>query len=109
MGDALRFLGLTLVYAGISGYGLFLMKSSAALIGSKFFIGLFFYGTGFLLWLWILRTFPLTIAFPAAAGTLIVATQVFGVWLDEAMTFWKAGALLLIMIGIVALSVEVKQ
>ncbi len=109
MTEALRFLALTISYAGVSGYGLFLMKSAAAPVSVRFAIGIVFYGAGFLVWIGILRNFPLTIAFPAAAGTLIVSTQIFGIWLDEPLSTTKAGALVLIILGTLLLSVEARQ
>ncbi len=69
-----------------------------------FLIGCFFYGTGFLMWLLILRVLPLSIAFPVAAGSLIVATQLFGVLvLKEPIAPWHIAGIAFILVGVVGL------
>jgi multidrug transporter EmrE-like cation transporter len=72
---------LFLVYVTVSSLGLYRLKLSAALFDINFITGFVLYGIGFLIWLVILKLNPLSLAFPIAAGALIVATQVIGVFL----------------------------
>ena len=65
---------ILLVYATISSYGLYKLKAEE-LLSLPFLIGFGFYGLGMLIWLGILRTTPISVAFPVAAGSLIIATQ----------------------------------
>lgn len=68
-------------YALISAYGLAKIKDAALYTSIDFAIGSVCYGLGFVLWLHLLRSLPLSIAFPIASGAVVVATQIFGVWL----------------------------
>jgi len=91
-----------LVYASTSSYGLYKLKVSERLFDSHFFIGFFLYGTGFLIWLYILKLNPLSLAFPIASGALIVATQLVGVLLlEEKFTIIQSVGVTIIIIGIV--------
>ncbi len=74
-------IALMLFYVSVSAYGLFLIKSSKEIFSSTFLAGVAMYGFGFLLWLWILMRLPLSVAFPIAAGSLIVATVLVGFFL----------------------------
>jgi multidrug transporter EmrE-like cation transporter len=73
----MQFAGLITFYALISAFGLYKIKAADGLQDHALWIGAFFYGSGFLIWLFILRKFPLSISFPIAAGSLIIATQLF--------------------------------
>lgn len=66
---------ITVLYAAISAYGLYLIKDAPTLMSARALVGGFFYGGGFCIWIAMLRVFPLSIAFPVAAGSLIVATH----------------------------------
>lgn len=89
-------------YAFISSFGLYKIKISEMLFGKDLILGGLCYGAGFLVWLVILKTNPLSTAFPLAASTLIIATQLFGFFLlDESIGGGKIIGLLFIMIGIV--------
>jgi multidrug transporter EmrE-like cation transporter len=68
---------ILVVYAAISSYGLYKLKAEE-LLSLPFIIGFGFYGLGMLIWLGILRTTPISVAFPVAAGSLIIATQLIG-------------------------------
>jgi multidrug transporter EmrE-like cation transporter len=66
-------------YISISAAGLLLMK----LAGGKFFsmqaiTGIGLYGIGFIMWFFILARIPLSVAFPIAAGSLILASLFLG-------------------------------
>lgn len=93
---------LIVVYAAISSYGLFLLKSSEHWKSLAFLIGFGLYGAGFLIWIFILRMFPLSIAFPAAAGALILATQIAGIiYLKEPVHSSAMAGIGFIAVGIV--------
>ena len=70
-------LAMLLVYVALSTYGLYQLKSASPL-SVMFLIGFGCYGTGFLLWMVLLKALPLSVAFPTAAGGLIIATQLTG-------------------------------
>jgi multidrug transporter EmrE-like cation transporter len=91
-----------LVYVVVSTFGLYMLKRAAEPMSMTFAIGFVSYAIGFLIWLFLLMRMPLSVAFPLAAGGLIVATQVAGVWfLDERITALHTGGVALILAGIV--------
>ena len=97
-------LGLFLAYIGSSVFGLFKMKQAAEIVSASFLIGFAFYGLGFLWWLALLRRMDLSLAFPIAAGGLILATQAVGYFmLQEAMSPLQITGVCLILAGIVVL------
>jgi drug/metabolite transporter (DMT)-like permease len=77
-------LGILLVYATVSALGLALLKLAMSprdgltrpwtdCLGQPvFWLGALAYGCGFLLWLWLLRRYPLSIVFPVAAGAIFI-------------------------------------
>ena len=68
-----------LVYVVTSVSGLVLLKmSDGKLLSYSGVAGIFLYGAGFIIWYLILTRVSLSIAFPIAAGGLVVATQVAG-------------------------------
>ena len=101
--------GLLLVYVSLSAYGLYLLKAAPRILSETFFIGFLLYGTGFLLWLWILMRLPLSVAFPTAAGSLILATLLVGHFLlGEPITPLHAIGALAILAGIIVIFVFAK-
>jgi multidrug transporter EmrE-like cation transporter len=65
-----------------------------------------FYVAGFFLWLLVLRWYPLSIAFPLAAGTLIVGSQILGiVLLSERYDALSIVGVSLILLGIAVLAI----
>lgn len=97
----MQFVGLITFYALISAFGLYKIKAAEGLQDHALWIGAFFYGAGFLIWLMILRKFPLSLAFPIAAGSLIIATQAFGhFFLKEALPSLHLVGVALILGGI---------
>jgi multidrug transporter EmrE-like cation transporter len=59
-----------------------------------------FYGAGFALWLVILKLYPLSLAFPIAAGSLIVASQFIGIYLlNESLRLTNILGIFLIIAG----------
>lgn len=90
-----------IVYVLSSGFGLGKMKQAPSILSNDFVIGFFFYGAGFILWLVLLRRLPLSVAFPLAAGGLIVFVQFVGmVYLGESMSVMKLIGVSAIVIGI---------
>lgn len=65
------------------------------------------YGIGATLWLYALRKFPLSFAFPFAAGLLIVGTQLTGYFLlDEKMDARHVLAIVFMLVGLMLLVVS---
>jgi len=88
-------------YVLVSAAGLVLIKQAAEVYSGRFVTGFLLYGAGFLIWLWILRRLPLSMAFPAAAGALITATVLGGyLFLGEKLSATQAVGVLLILAGI---------
>ncbi|QEM69135.1 hypothetical protein FO488_13830 [Geobacter sp. FeAm09] len=105
------------VYAASSSVGLTLLKVSlnrgagamlSALAGDwRFWAGSLLYGTGFVIWLVLLKLNNLSTIFACAAGSLVVMTALLGYFfLDEAVTAKTVSGLLLIMSGIYLVTVK---
>lgn len=94
-----------LLYAGyalISSFGLYKIKLSNMMFGGDLVLGGLCYAVGFLIWLVILKTNPLSVSFPIAASALIIATQIFGIFLlGESFNNIKLLGIIFITIGIV--------
>jgi multidrug transporter EmrE-like cation transporter len=90
-----------LLYSVVSSAGLTMLKLAPQLVSLTFVVGFGLYGIGFLMWLYILKILPLSVAFPIAAGSLLVATQLGGVLvLGERFTALRLVGLIIISIGI---------
>ncbi|HQR11687.1 MAG TPA: EamA family transporter [Casimicrobiaceae bacterium] len=89
------------LYAALSTYGLYKIKAAPQILDPGFVVGFGAYGAGFLVWFYILRTTPLSLAFPVAAGTLILCTSLVGVLLlAEKANPLKLAGIVLIVVGI---------
>lgn len=98
---------LLVTYVVISSLGLYALKIANGTIGIGFLIGLAFYGGGFLVWYGLLARMPLSVAFPLAAGSLVIATQIVGaVFLGENLHLAHLGGIALIVAGIAVVFVE---
>jgi len=108
-------------YSIISAGGLTLLKYSFSFMGSDnrqamllsllrdwyFITGAFLYGSGFIIWLYLLSKNELSWIFPVAASSLIVITSVFGVlFLREGLLFARMIGILIILVGIFVLNLE---
>ena len=94
-------IGLFSLYVLVSSFGLFKLKAANGTFGVEFLVGLTSYGFGFLVWYYVLTRMPLSVAFPVAAGGLVVATQVVGyMFLDEGIQLMHVGGIALILLGI---------
>ena len=95
------FIVITIVYAAVSAYGLYLIKDAATLFSARALYGGLLYGGGFCIWIAMLRAFPLSIAFPVAAGSLIIATHLIGrFYLGEATSLAQTAGVTMIVAGI---------
>jgi len=89
-------------YVLASAAGLVLIKQADTTWSWRFATGFLLYGAGFLVWLWLLRRLPLSVAFPTAAGALIAATVLGGyVFLGEKLLAPQVIGIALILVGIV--------
>lgn len=89
-------------YTTVSCSGLYLMKASESLISVRFVIGGTLYAAGAAMWIVILRIFPLSMAFPVAAGSLIVTTTLTGYFLlSERISLSQLVGIGLVLVGIV--------
>jgi multidrug transporter EmrE-like cation transporter len=95
-------LALLTAYVLVSVIGLHFLKTSAGTVLSvPFVLGLSCYGAGFALWYLMLTSLPLSVAFPLAAGALIVGSQLVGHFLlGETLAARHLLGVLLIVIGI---------
>lgn len=95
---------ILLLYLAVSLYGLYALKAHPPGLGAGYLSGFFAYAAGFILWAVLLRFYPLSIAFPVAAGALILGTQGIGYWLlNEKVTTIKMFAVTLLLAGLALL------
>lgn len=76
----MQFAVLLIAYALVSAYGLYRLKVSPEVLSAGFLLGAGCYAASFGIWVLILRSYPLSLAFPAAAGASILATQFIGLY-----------------------------
>lgn len=96
---------LLIVYVATSLFGLYKLKSAPIGPNFDFLMGFCAYGLGVVLWLSVLKLYPLSIAFPLAAGALIVGTQLVGVFfLQEAYGTVKLVGVALLLTGLATLA-----
>lgn len=90
------------LYAALSVCGLSLIKEAAGPLNLRFWAGGVLYGAGFMIWiLLIIRSFPLSVAFPLSAGALILGTQFAGwLFLKETLSAAHLGGVGAILFGI---------
>ena len=92
----------------VSSFGLFKLKSASGIPSPDFWLGFALYGFGFFIWYYVLTRLPLSVAFPIAAGSLVIATQVVGyLFLGETIHLAHAGGVALIAIGIFLIFLQV--
>lgn len=96
-------------YIFASAYGLYRIKLSTNYTDLHFLIGFGCYFVGFLIWFYILRITPLSVAFPIAAGGLILATTLIGVFLlNESFGVYKLAGAVLIIAGITCMAISMR-
>jgi len=93
---------IMLIYIMTSVSGLvFLKMSDGKLLSYVGGVGFVLYGCGFLIWYLILTRLSLSVAFPIAAGGLVVGTQIAGYFiLKENLSLAHLIGVLLIIAGI---------
>lgn len=90
-----------IAYVSFSVYGLMKLKTGLLGFNWPFALGFASYAIGFVIWLKLLRSMDLSVAFPVAAGSLIIATQVAGVlFLNERLTIYRGVGVMLILLGV---------
>ena len=91
---------LLVLYVATSCLGLYLIKAAPTWKSVTFGMGFFLYASGAAMWLVILRLLPLSLAFPIAAGALVIGTLLTGAFfLDEHVSALHASAAALIVTG----------
>ena len=94
-----------IIYLGLSLFGLYKLKVAELGLNLHFMLGAFSYASSFLLWIVVLRWFPLSVAFPLAAGSIIVGTQLVGIYiLNEPVDHFSMLAIGLILAGLLTLA-----
>lgn len=97
----LRMLLLIVAQVLLSLGGLYKIKTSSEIVSTEFMIGFAFYGISFLLWVYIIRMYALSIAFPIATSLSIVLSQLVGFYLlNESLGWGQIAAVLAICCGI---------
>jgi|SRR5690606_723873 multidrug transporter EmrE-like cation transporter len=100
-------IALLLTYVSTSTAGLVLLKRASLLLSAEFILGFGLYGFGFLIWLALLRSIPLAIAFPLASGALVIATQMAGVYfLDETLSPLHLTGIAAVLIGLALIGIS---
>lgn len=102
---SLLWIGVLVVYAVISCTGLYLIKTASGYFTLVFFGGAALYILGAGIWIVALRHLPISIAFPVAAGCLMLATTSVGIiCLGETVSLVTIAGMLLIAAGIASIS-----
>lgn len=95
------------IYLALSLFGLYHLKTAVAGLNAAYILGFLAYCAGFALWLLILKLYPLSFAFPVAAGALICGTQLIGLLLlREPFGPEKIAGSLMIVAGIALMSLR---
>lgn len=69
-------------------------------------LGLICFGTSFLLWIFVLRRLPLSIAYPMVSLNYVIVTLLAVLVLHERFTLYKLAGLALIMLGVFVLNLR---
>lgn len=96
-------------YSLFSGYGLYHLKLMTKVFPPDYhtIIGIICYGIGFIMWLTLLKKVDLTLSFPLATGSLMISTQLLGIFLlKEKITLLKTVGIVIILIGIFIVSMK---
>ncbi len=97
------------VYICMSTLGLVGMKTAGSFFAAKFIGSALLYLLAACMWVSILRSFPLSLAFPIASSGIIVATSIVGaLYLHEEQSVSRLAGLVLMIVGIILVS-QVKQ
>jgi multidrug transporter EmrE-like cation transporter len=101
-------IALLAIYTCLSVLGLYKIKEATLLLSWPFVLGFTMYGVGFLIWLHMLKKFPLSIIFPLCASCILIGTQFVG-WLllHEVLTIRKVIAVLCALVATILISLEI--
>ncbi|WP_319587618.1 hypothetical protein [uncultured Desulfobulbus sp.] len=100
---------LFFVYVPVSCFGLYLLKTALSLTSPCFITGAALYGFGAVIWLLILKVYPLSIAFPIASGALMIGTTLIGFFiLNESISWQHLLGIGLIILGIGLLAMKIQ-
>ncbi len=103
--DKMLKLLLPVVYLSSSLLGLYKMKTAEVGFNFGYLLGIGAYAGSFFIWLFLVRLYPLSVAFPLAAGALMVGTQLIGAFLlGEQLGATKALGIALLLAGLVVLA-----
>ncbi len=81
--------------------------SAGSVLGSPhILLGVLCYGSGFLLWLKVLRLLPLSVAYPASSVSFIAVVMTSAVFLGERVTAFKLIGVLCIGVGVVLIGLS---
>lgn len=87
-------------YAIVSAFGLYKIKVAPGYFSFDFVLGFLSYLAGFLMWMLLLKKYPLSLIFPLCSGMLLLASQGIGFFLlDEQLSLQKIFAVILVFIG----------
>lgn len=90
-----------IIYAASSSVGLYLIKIHKIGLDWRFILGFGLYLAGFCIWLNILKTYPLSVAFPIASSLLLISTQFVGFFfLGELISSNKLIGIAFILLGV---------
>jgi len=94
-------------YCLFSIIGLYKLKKATRVTSWSFVVGFFLYGLGFLIWMYMLRAFPLSLIFPLCSTALLIGTQIVGwFFLRERMSVRGIMAVLLACVATFLISIE---
>ncbi len=97
----------TTAYSMISAWGMFKLKSAESIFSLSFVFGFALYATSFLMWVYMLRRFPLSIIFPVSSSMVLLSTQLMGYYFfNETITPLRVIACVLIVVAVILLSLE---
>lgn len=89
------------IYAAISCFGLYLIKTATSIVSMHMMSGMMLWISGAIMWIMILRRLPLSFAFPIASGLLMLGTTLVGaIFLKEAVSPSRILGILTIIFGI---------
>ena len=98
-------------YILCSSAGFVLVKKSSEIASIYFVLGNALYVLGYIIWIGIiLRSLPLSVAFPLASAGLLVASQIAGkIFLDENLDLYNLVSILLMLGGLLVLLKKVNN
>lgn len=76
----------------------------AVLRSPQVYLGLFCYGTSFVLWTWVLTQMELSRAYPLVGISYVIILFLSGYYLKEPITFYKLAGVGLIVFGVLLVS-----